>query len=538
MLSRLLLPMLAAACASGDGGLGSQPAIQTHLVVHVDPLSRTAGDPCEDPWLNKCGSPSLEPWKRRTNNLRWLAEEWTPAGRTVDLQLGPEAALAWAGHPETLAALGQGSESTAETGMCALEQLIGSGQASLGLHMHAELPDAELSHSEQTWGTLKLTARDDPCASTLDQPIEEVPARQAEALVHYGAASVHPIATQLGVDISSFTAHVPRSLATKIAVLEDPDGIDPATDRSFPDSFRPRTLSSAYAECYQHAVDHPPFEVYPTGGTVPLSVGQGPMVIPGNRVVGSMAPHLGQPSDGSVEAARRRLLQLLLNWRVSGLQGQADRPWVFTFHTHLFDLQPDLPDPEDSDARQLSPNEGSPYRRDLEALARTVDQLTHWPAWRGISGEEGVMEWSLPEDLSVAGSRFNLDPGNTYLPLVTERLAHGHLVCSRTRDGFDQFQIDRCPDGWSWGGTGFGQHCTDGWPPESVTVIVSELGGCAPGPDSGLRAAAVDAERMTAPMPCSGGLLVPPEGLIIERHDGRPWRPDLCTSGSQSVLQP
>ena len=65
---------------------------------------------------------------------------------------------------------------------------------------------------------------------------------------------------------------------------------------------------------------------------------------------------------------------------------------------------------------------------------------------------------------------------------------------------------------------------------------ISQPGVTPPPPE--LRTAAVDAERMTAPMPCSGGLLVPPEGLIIERHDGRPWRPDLCTSGSQSVLQP
>lgn len=532
---RLGLPIFLATtgCAPPSGGQGSQSTIQAHLVVHVDPMARTAGAGCEDPQLQGCGPVDFESWHRRTRNLTWLAETWVAQGRTVDLQLGPEAAKAWAGHPATLAVMGDEAESVADEGMCALRHIVGSGQASLGLHMHTVLPDGP-----GAWGALKVAASDDPCAATQSNPTEEVPADQVEALVHYGATAVHPLSTMLDSPIESFSAHVPRSMATKIAVIEAPDTIDPDTQRSFPLSFQPKHLSTALSECFQHEVDHPPFEAYPSDGLVPLGAGQGPMVIPGNRVVGSMAPHLGRPSDGSLGAARRRLLQLLLNWRVAGLNGEAERPWVYTFHAHLFDLGEGTPDPFERDARLLSANEGHPFREDVAALAQTVDALSSRPTWAGVGGVSGVIEWSLPSDLDVGGSRFGLDPDgeNPYLPLVTERLAHSHLQCSDTVDGFDLFQLDRCPGGWVWGGDGYGQHCRDGASPQAVTVIVSAQGGCVPGDSTGVQVGEVDGDSMTSPLRCAAGLRVPPAGLIIERLDGQIWRSDVCAAGHSSVL--
>ena len=527
--------VILAGCAPSGAGVGSQPSIQAHLVVHVDPMARLAGDGCGQADLQGCGPLAFEPFLRRTRNLTWLAQTWVASGRTVDLQLGPEAALAWAGHPETLAVLGEDAQDVADEGMCAVRHLMESGQASLGLHMHSVMPD-----TEQTWGALAVPAADDPCASSDVRPVEEVSASQVEALVHYGATAVHPIASMLGASIDSFTAHVPRSMATKIAVLEDPDGIDQEVQRSFPDTFRPSHLSSALSECFQHAVDHPPFEVYAADRVAPLVAGDGPMVIPGNRVVGSMAPHLGQASDGSLGAARRRLLQLMLNWRVSGLRGDAPRPWVYAFHAHLFDLGQGTPDPFDDAGRLRAASQGHPFRADVEALALTVDQLAARGSWRGARGEQGVMAWSLPEALDVAGSQFGQseETEQPYLPLVTERLAHSHLVCSAAHDGFDIFELERCPGGWEWGGDQYGQHCISGRLPEAVTVVVAAHDRCVAGPSRGLSVGEVDGVRMSAPARCPGGLRVPAAGLIIERIDGQPWRAELCGSGLPGVLSP
>ncbi len=525
--------LVALGCASPGGGLGTQPAIQAHLVLHMDPMVRADPTPCSDPALTRCGRLSLEPWRRRTQNLTWLADNWVPSSRTVDLQLGPESALAWAGHPGTLAVLGEDARETADRGMCALHQLVDSERASLGLHMHGVMPDGDGRHGE-----LNLVTAESPCGATQANPIEEVDPSLVEALVHYGATSVHPLASMLGHPIDSFTAHVPRSMETKILVLEDPDGIDPLVQRAFPQSFQPRTLGSAYSECYQQAVGHPVFEVYPADPILPLGAGQGPPIIPGNRVVGSMASHLGADQDGSVGAARRRLVQLLLNWRVAGLRGESDRPWVYTFHAHLFDLGAGAPDPWIEEDRQRDATAGQAFRGDILALSETLDQLASRSAWRGVGGDDGVLKWSLPRDLEVTGSRFSVDPSadGAYLPLVTERLGESHLRCAVTDGDFDLFVLDRCPGGWAWGGEGFGQHCADLAPKETVTVVVSDVGGCMQAETDGLIVGAVDGSQMTPPERCDGGLSIPQAGLIVERADGLAWLDGPCESGLHPVL--
>jgi len=508
--------------------LGTQPAIQAHLIVHVDPMVRQGTAECEDADLTQCGSLSFEPWVRRTQNLSWLAETWVNAGRTVDMQLGPDASLAWAGHPESLDSLGPDAEETAEKGRCALRHLVESGSASLGLHMHGVMPD-----DSGLIGEIRTPEFVDPCSVTRGDPLVDEDAALVEALVHYGASSVHPLASMLGAPIESFTAHTPRSMATKIAVLDDPDGIDEQVTRDFPDTFQPYTLSTAYSECLQQQIDHLPMEAYPADPVMPLVAGQGPPIIPGNRVVGSMAPHLGHPQDGSVEAARRRLVQLLLNWRVAGLRGEADRPWVFAFHTHLFDLGGGAPDPWETADRQLDAARGQSFRGDLEGIARSVDQLASRSSWQGVGGADGVMTWSLPRDVSVAGSRFGvgLEVEGPYLPLVTERLAQGHLKCAVSDGDFDLFVVERCPGGWAWGGDAMGQHCADMRPIETVTVVVSGVGDCYEAPVDGLVAGDVDGERMMQPRLCPGGVEVPSAGLIVERRDGDPWIDGLCRSG-------
>ena len=101
--------------------------------------------------------------------------------------------------------------------------------------------------------------------------------------------SRNALADVMASDMTSFTGHLPASLSSKVALVSDPDSVL----AGIPDSFSPVGLSSAYGECFVQHVDHPAMEVWSADAHQALLAGDGPMVLPGERIVGSMAEHLG-----------------------------------------------------------------------------------------------------------------------------------------------------------------------------------------------------------------------------------------------------
>ena len=548
-----MIGLLLLACAPAPGVLGTQPPIQTFLVVHVDPLPRiSSGEPCADPGLSACGRLSASAWRDRTDNLSWLAETWLLAGRTMDLELGPEASLGWAEDPEVAGALAadlaSGGESdaaevvaaVAAQGREAIAGLVEGGAATLGVHVHAALPDA----AEGRWGEVDTTSfgGPHPCAAWAGDPLQEAPAARVGAVVGLGARAADGIAAPLGASLDSFTGHLPRSMAGKIAVVEDPAALDTESELQFPDLFSPYALGSAYAECLTQAVDQPPMEAWPADAERALGAGDGPLVVPGARVIGSMAEHLGAPSDASLDAAARRLLVALLEWRFAGLSGAGPRPWVHTFHAHLFDLYAGSPNPLVEGARDVAPVSGSPFRGEVETFAGLLDAFAGQGAWQGVASDSGgVVRWGLPRDLDGEGAAFSYGapdqaPPETYesdqypyLNLVAERLADTHLVCVGARDGVEIYGLLRCSEGWGWGAGEGGYGCAGGGAPVWVYALVPDGDACLAVPDAALSAGAVDDAALEGARWCArGGLSVPVQGLIVEPVDGGAWLVDDC----------
>ena len=268
------------------------------------------------------------------------------------------------------------------------------------------------------------------------------------------------------------------------------------------------------------------------------------MVVPGERVIGALDEHLDVWADTSASAAARRLIQLMLNWRISGLRGDVQRPWVFTFHTHLYQLNPGTPAPLDPTARESSTREGGMLRGDLEALSSWMDELAGSGELSGVPAAGGaVLDWVAPSELVTEGSGFDYgsvdqSPDSEldleqypYLPMVAERLDQSHLVCEGHRDGVTIFGFSRCADGWAWGAPGPGYGCRDQGRPEGLYVLLAPDTACVDVPRAALQVAALDAEGMGEAQWCdSGRLMVPREGLIIEPAIGLQWLSDRCTA--------
>ena len=559
---RLIIPLLALSamgCVKPSEPRGSQPAVRVWAVVHVDPLAREGGDDCVREELFECGRPVAASWEQRTLNLVWLIETWQGAGRTVDVQMGPEMGLALAEDDELMTALvddfsSQGdaegvvlgaveadarARERAAAGRDALSAGLGTGTVNLGSHVHTVLPDGD-----GVWGTApKRSDGASPCEAWAGDPMDEAAAHLVEEVVAYGAEGSVALAAYLDSDVSTFTGHLPRTIEGKIAVVDDPDSLDPDASASFPAAFAPRDLGSAYSECLLQSVDHPPFEAWSADDQEALALGDGPLVIPGERVVGSMADHLDAPSDGSWGAAARRILQLMLNWRWAGLQGDPGRAWVYTFHTHLFQLYPGQPDTRDPEARDLYTRDGVPLRGDTDGVAAFLDGFAERSAWQGVSTEgEGVVEWVLPTDVDE-GSDFayaaggsapptSLEPDHyPYLPLVAERLAQSHLTCAGEVDGTEVFGLLRCDAGWAWGGQSqLGYHCADAAPPDWVYVLVPDGPACVPLEDGGVQVGALDDSDLGGASWCDDGLEVPDGGLIVEPADGAPRWVSACVT--------
>lgn len=554
---------LALGVGCGRAPRGEQGAIRAWLVVHVDPLAREGGEGCERSDLFECGRPLAGPWDQRTQNLAWLLGEWEATGRTVDVQVGPEAALAWAEDPVLVEALvadyqvngdhegavlaeAEARARLAERSAQAREALadaLASGTASLGSHVHTVLPDAV----EGVWGTApKAGGGPGPCEAWSGDPQTEGSSAISEEVAAYGAGSAAELAALLDTELRSFTGHLPRSMAAKATLLDDPEGLDPDSGAAFPEAFRPTDLGSAYSECLLQAVDHPPFEVYPADAHAALARGSGPLVVPGERVVGSMAEHLDAPSDGSLGAVRRRILQLLLNWRYEGLMGGPERPWTWTFHTHLYQLYPGSVARRDPTGREASTRDGVPLREDLLGVGSFLDEFAGLASWQDVAGAEGaVVEWGLPEDLeglelSEEEGLFDYGGGGAppegldaehypYLPLVAEVLAQTHLRCTGRLKRVELFGLEHCEAGWAWGGEDTpGYHCADGAAATWRYVLVPEEEACLRTDTSGLQGAALDAGSLGSVPSCRKGLSVPEAGLLVVPSDGLPRWEGSC----------
>lgn len=525
--------LLLLGCAPNDI-TAVQPPIMAMLTVHGDPLPRQSSA-CEDARLSGCGEPVSRSWYRRTRNATWLLERWVETGRTVDLQIGPELGLSWSSDPEALSALAGDPDldsdfiasQVAAVGD-ALSVALNEERAVLGVHLHtvAEDPSGLL-------GTAPRPAGPHPCEAWADDPFAEADADLLEDVVGFGIRGAATLAEQLDTPLASYTGHLPSSLAGKIALVTDPGSV--VSD--LPESFAPTGLSSAYSECFLQQVDHPPFELWAADSQQALLAGDGPVILPGERVVGSMAEHLEAPTDGTWGAASRRLIQLLLNWRYAALTGQPARPWAYTFHIHLYQLEPGLPDPEDPAARhEIFPEEGQPFRGDVEGIAGMLDTLAASPTWQGAGGD-GVVQWALPEDLSAAGSAFSygtteapppagLDTDHyPYLSLVAERLSSTHLVCTDRREGVEVYRFLRCEVGWQWGGPG--SDCPE--PTQEVYVLVPSTTTCLAVPEGAIRAGSVDDVELSEGVWCSGDRLsIPQQGLIVEPSTEGTWWSEVC----------
>ncbi|MFT4979707.1 MAG: hypothetical protein ACI8S6_005619, partial [Myxococcota bacterium] len=506
----------------------AQPPIQAMLSVHVEPLPRDILQPCENTDYSLCGAPLGPPFRRRTRNLTWLLSTWAETDRTVSILLGPESSLAWTGDARMRGWLAEelGEEqldSVTEAMWSALEEARDSERATLGAHVHSTVFD-----DSGLLGTAPPSAPGGPgpCEAWEADPLNPTDPAVTEAVISLGVTAAAQVADALGMTLGSFSGHVPRTLEEKIAILESPEVWgEPA--------FQPVSLSKGYSECFEQAVDHPPFEGYRTDGQSALGVGEGPIVLPGERSLGSMAVHLDEDSDASLGAARRRLLQLLLNRRHAALTGEEDRPWLYTFFTHDYQLNPSGDDPARD---EVLPQEGHAFREDLLGIASDIDALVAMDGWMGDAGP--VAEWRRADEISVEGSRFRYadDEGGApleglvssaypYLPLVAERLAETHLACADTIGEVAVFRMLRCAGGWGWG-EGF--FCSQ--PAEAVWVLVPPgADACVSVPGGALRAAAIDAESLGPARFCvGGGLSVPAEGLIVEPGDARWWQ-DGCS---------
>ncbi len=552
MLALRLAPvsvLLLAACAPVEAPITEQPPILAWLVVHVDPLPRQSEGDCLEEAVTGCGALKGETWRDRTENLVWLTDRWIETGRTMDLELGPEAALGWAEDPEVTASLvatleEAGDEDaattaaeTVATGRASISALVSSGAASLGVHVHDIVPDAG-----GLWGAVYLNLGEiseegspEVCTTWEEDPLAEPRADVIERVVAYGVNAADAIAAPLGAPLESFTGHLPRSMSGKITVVEDVEALDPENVTGFPERFAPTNLGSAYSECLTVALDHQPFEAWPADEIRALAAGDGPPVVPGARVVGSLSEHLGVPADGSLGADARRLLQAVVNWRYAGLMGEAPRPWVFTFHTHLFDLYPGAPNADIALERGLRPQLGQKFRKDLDAFAGLIDAFEGKTRWQGMAQEGGVTRWALPRDVDAAGSAFSYSQEGEappeamdreaypYLPLVAERLSFSHLGCTGEMDGVELYGMMRCEAGWAWGDDQSGYHCADGAASRWVYLLIPEGPTCLEMPSEAALFAPVDGEAMGGPTRCGDGVEVPVQGLLVEPAEGAWW---------------
>jgi hypothetical protein len=507
--------------------------IATQLVVHVDPLIRGLPQDCESDDLVHCGGLQGSAFVRRSRNLEWLSDCWKAESRTLNVQVGPDMALAWAGDSDVMADLAeevdlQQVSDASQRALKALQSLNNAGLLSVGVHAHAQMQDGS-----GRWGDLDVAATLDPCGD-VSEPVG------VERATSEAANGVTKLADVLGMDLVSFGSQLPRSVAGKVTAVEDPQALDTGVYSDFPPEYQPKILGAGLSECFVHEFDHPIFEAYPSSDLGPLEVGDGPMVVPGTRVVGSMAAHLGVGQDGSVGASQRRFVQQLIQWRHSALKGEADRPWAFTFHTHLFDLMAGTPEKQNPSDRDSDAVAGQKFRGDLDQVAAFLDTWSRASGFTDVrSTGTGVVEWVTAEAFAEMGpgpdspTSYEEYP---YLP-VLQQLEHSHLACTASTHGVWIAGFERCTAGWSWGRGEGGYTCSDDAEPDWLTVLIPASEGCQPIPKAGSTGWVLDAENpadgpflIEEPLECWGDLFVPSAGLLVIAESDS-LLPSFCMNG-------
>lgn len=402
----------------------------------------------------------------------------------------------------------------------ALQIGLDTGRLTLGAHYHTVADDGDLLGMP----FLNVTESTTACEAWAENPMLEEDADDIAAIVDFGFQAPAALANQLGTNLSSINGHVPRRLSGKTAVSEALS--------------LPGTLGAGYSECFAQVTHHPAFEAWRSDGLSATGVGDGSIIVPGLRSIGSMAPHLGAPSDGSLRAARRSLLILLLNWRYAALEGLEPRPWLLAMRTHIYQLNGYVGG--EIVREEVQALGGHAFRADLMAMTRVVDQLSTSSAWLGASGEAGpVVKWVRADEVSTEGARFSYGepdqpPLTSFdaaaypypLPLLAERLQNSHFICEMREDDSTVFSFSRCSSGWGWEGNDY----TCASPTQKVLVLVHHnmQGGCVSVPSGSIQSAALDASVLGAPERCDDGALdVPPAGILIEA-DTQDWWPLDC----------
>lgn len=537
-----------AGCSSVASPVPAGP-VQAFVYFHADPLVRKGEVACQDRRLVSCGTPDGEAFLQRVDALAWLAESM-PDGVAAHLELGPDAALAWAGDEGLLGALSQGEvpRSSVEEGSALARESVRTWVErgfTLGLHSHGQTADGF-----GNWGSADPEpGGPDACASTASAPMNELDPGLLEEVLHQAAVAGDTLLQVIDAEETRFdtvTGAVPRWLFNKRLAVEAPDDIDVSVSRTFPVSYAPLTSGPAESECFYRVADHAPFTVYPQDDWLALGSGSGPAVLPGVPSLGHLDERFDSFTDSTVPAARRRMIQLLVNWRYTALAGGADRPWVFSWGDHDFDLLEGMPGSHDPLARDSLPEQGSHFREELLGLVVWVQDLSVRTGWHGVEAPDGLVRWEAPRNIAGQGDESTpfsyldeqgepleeWDPSRyPYLALVAEELAHSHLVCESTMGevGFYGFQV--CPGGWDWAVTATGGYtCAGGGDPSWVYLLLSASNVCLPLTSTmePLLAAPVDGARLEPPVGCQGGVDVPTRGLLLRTVSGSPLTPAGC----------
>ncbi|MEC8380882.1 MAG: hypothetical protein VXZ96_11200 [Myxococcota bacterium] len=437
-----------------------QPPIGLQLVLHSEPVPRSQSLECVSDDLNNCGLLHAKVILERTRNWVWLANSLKQKSIKTDLQLAPELVEVWQGDfaGVDFNALGQTErvefEAVIEEALELNQSLIAANRLRVGLHIHNVREDESGGYGEVRYPSTGPS----PCQESPTNWMHEPPEPALTRNLVWSVEAIHNYAEELDINIESFSGHFPRSVGNKYDFVQSPAdylGIENIG------RFIPQHLSSAYSECFLQIHDHPSFWTWPSDGQTALGIGNGPIVQPALRATGSMNDHLGVPSDASLGANLRRLVQIMLAHRYAQLNGWEPQSWGIGIHSHLFHLYSGQPNPWHQSARENQAVDGNAYREDLLRVIEFVDGFTT-EGWRGLEVAQPIFEWRWQfseVDSFESGTTLFKAHEQLGLKMLSMALEDSHLRDFNRNQEYDSFLFEQCQEGWLWGGTQRGYHC-------------------------------------------------------------------------------